>query len=86
MDLNTIRHALRREPFQPFTLRLADGRSLRVAHPEFVAILPRVVIVGAEDNSWKAVEPILIVSLDVDPARSSGSNGDGRKRRKPRDK
>lgn len=83
MDLNTIRNALHREPFQPFSLRLADGRKLPVAHPEFVAMTKRIVVVVAEDNSWKAVDPILIVSVDFDPARPAGPNGAGRKRRRP---
>ena len=64
MDLNGIREALRKEPFQPFTIRLTDGRELPVPHPEFVAVGPRLVIVIAEDNSWTVVEPLLIVSLD----------------------
>jgi hypothetical protein len=83
MDLNTIREALHRQPFQPFSLRLADGRSLEVPHPDFMAMTKRIVIVVAEDNSWKAVDPILIVSLGVDPS-SPSSNGAGRKRRRPR--
>ena len=64
MDLNGIREALRKEPFQPFTIRLTDGRELPVPHPEFVAVGPRLVIVIADDNSWTVVEPLLIVSLD----------------------
>ena len=33
-------------------------------HPDFVALTPRRAIVGAEDDSWSVVEPLLIVSLD----------------------
>ena len=67
MDLNGIREALRRTPFQPFSMRLADGRELPVSHPEFVALGPRLVVVVADDNSWAVVEPLLIVSLDFKP-------------------
>ena len=45
MDINGIRQALHKEPFEPFTIRLADGRGLDVPHPDFVAIAPRRVIV-----------------------------------------
>ena len=31
--------------FKPFTLRLSDGRKLAVAHPEYVAVGRRVVVV-----------------------------------------
>jgi len=66
MDFEGLREALRRQPFQPFTIRLADGRALSVPHPEFVAVGPRRVIVVAQDNSWSVIEPVLIVSLDYE--------------------
>ncbi len=64
MDLEGVRDAVRRQPFEPFTIRLADGRALPVRHPEFVAVGTRRVIYVAEDDSWSVVEPMLIVSLD----------------------
>jgi len=66
MDIQGIREALRREPFEPFALRLADGRSLPVRHSEFMAVHPRRVIVIAEDASWSVVEPLMVLSLDYD--------------------
>ena len=64
MNLDGIRQALRRRPFSPFSMMLADGRALDVRHPEFVAVGPRLTTVIAEDGSWSVVEPLLIVSLD----------------------
>ena len=64
MDLQGIREALRRQPFEPFTICLADGRSLDVPHPEMVAVGKRRIIVVEADDSWSVVEPLLIVSLD----------------------
>lgn len=66
MDINGIREALQRRPFEPFSIRLANSRKLPVPHPEFVAVGPRRIIVVAEDNSWSVVEPIMIVSLDYE--------------------
>jgi hypothetical protein len=66
MDLQGIREALHRQPFEPFTIRLADGRAISVRHPDFVAIGKRRVIVVEPDDSWLVVEPLLIVSLDYD--------------------
>jgi hypothetical protein len=66
MDIEGLRGALRRQPFEPFTVRLADGRSLPVPHSEFMALGTRRVIVVGPDDSWSVIEPILIVSLDYD--------------------
>jgi hypothetical protein len=64
MDLQGIREALHRQPFEPFSIRLADGRSLAVPHPEMMAVGKRRVIVVEPDDAWMVLEPLLIVSLD----------------------
>lgn len=69
MDLNGIREALHRQPFEPFVIRLADGRALSVPHPDYVAVGNRRVVVVSEDDSWSVVEPLLIVSLDYNGRR-----------------
>ena len=71
MDVAGIREALHRQPFQPFAVRLADGRSLRVPHPDFVAVGERRVVVVAADDSWSAIESLLVVSLDFDGSPAS---------------
>jgi hypothetical protein len=82
MDLNTLRSALREEPFKPFTLRLADGRTEHVAHPEVVAVGTRIVVVVRKDNTVAHIEPLLIVSLEHEANGRRGGNG--RTRRRPR--
>jgi len=57
MDLNTIRNALREQPFKPFELWLADGRRVPVGHPEFVALNQRIVIVTNEESETTFLEP-----------------------------
>ena len=79
MDIQAIREALRRQPFEPFAFRLADGRSLAVPHPEVVAVGKRRVIVVESDDSWLVVEPLLIVSLDY-----NGGSRPRTSRHKPR--
>ena len=71
MDIQGIRQALHKEPFEPFRIRLVDGRALPVPHQDFVALAPRRLVVVGEDNSWTVVEPLLIVSLDYDGAGST---------------
>ena len=77
MDIQGIREALHRQPFEPFTIRLADGRFLRIPHPDFVAVGPRRIVVVGEDDSWSIIEPLLIVSLEGEASRSSLSSGQG---------
>jgi hypothetical protein len=54
MPAEVIRDAFTASSFVPFSLRLADGRSFEVSHPDFVSIppgRPRVVLVyTATDN------------------------------------
>ena len=73
MDIQGIREALHREPFEPFSIRLADGKSLPVSHPDFIAIGSRRIVVVTEDDSWSVIEPLLIVSLDSDGGHPSGA-------------
>jgi hypothetical protein len=82
MDIEGIREVLHRQPFEPFVIRLADGRSLPVPHRDFVALMPSRVVVGAEDDSWSLLEPCMIVSLDSMPAKPKGSNGSSKRRPK----
>lgn len=65
MNLEVLKAELRREPFEPFTMRLADGRGLVVRHPEFVAVTPRrVIVVDENDEHMHILEPLLILSFD----------------------
>ena len=74
MDFQGIREALRRVPFAPFSMRLADGRSLGVTLPQSVAAGTRRVMVAAPDDSWSVIEPLLVASLDCN-RKGSGSSG-----------
>jgi hypothetical protein len=38
MNMDTLREWLRREPFEPFEIRLSNGEVYAVRHPENVAI------------------------------------------------
>jgi hypothetical protein len=51
MDIAGVREALHKQPFEPFVIRLADGRALPVPHRDFVGLTPGRVWVGAEDDS-----------------------------------
>jgi hypothetical protein len=77
MNVDVIREALRKQPFRPFTFRLAAGRELSVSHPDFVAVSPRqVIVVNPQDESASWLEPLLIVSLEY-AGMGQGSTASG---------
>jgi hypothetical protein len=80
MDIDGVREALHRQPFEPFDIRLADGRSVPVHHPDFVALGNRRVLVVGDDDSTSMIDSLLIVSLDT-PPRKKGGNGKKRRRK-----
>ncbi len=82
MDIAGVREVLHRQPFEPFLIRLADGRSLPVPHRDCVALTPRRVIVVAEDDSVSIIEPPMIVSLDSLPAKPKGRGGTHKRKRR----
>jgi hypothetical protein len=83
MDLNGLREALSRQPFEPFSIRLTDGRSLPVPHPDFLAVGKRRAVLIQEDDSCLWLEPLLVVSIDWPPTagKSKGGNGTPKRRR-----
>ncbi len=38
MSMESIRNLLRQEPFQPFVIRLPNGESYEIRHPECAAL------------------------------------------------
>jgi hypothetical protein len=82
VDLNSIRNALKEQPFRPFELCLADGQRVPVKHPEFVAMNQRIVIVTDEESATRILEPLLIVSLEHLAEDKEESNSPRKRRRK----
>ena len=82
MRREEFRNTLRTEPFRPFTMHLANGRSVRVAHPEFVLFLGdnrTVIVANSQDDSFEVVDLSLVADLEVhatndgdEPKNSSG--------------
>ncbi len=64
MTIETLTRAMRRAPFSSFTLHLADGREIRVRHPEAIAHgggRTAVVFLGPEQV--EEIDLLLVVSL-----------------------
>ncbi|MFQ5494120.1 MAG: hypothetical protein ACE5EX_01955 [Phycisphaerae bacterium] len=80
MRIEQIREVHAARPFHPFTLRLADGRALKVPHPEFLWIHPRAgrtVFVADVKETVRIIDPLLVVSIDL-------NDGNTRSRKKKR--
>lgn len=86
MTIDQLRRVHETRPFAPFTLHLAEGRSLRVKHPEALWIPPsasRTAWVETGPDESEFVDVLLVTSIRLGPARS---NGNGRsKPRRPRE-
>lgn len=67
MTIEQFRNVLQAQPFHPFSIHLADGREIPVAHHEFVAQSPsgRTVIVYRPDESFNIVDLLLVTDLEV---------------------
>lgn len=67
MTIEQFRNLLEAQPFQAFSIHLADRRCIPVAHREFVAQSPsgRTVIIYQPDESFNIVDLLLVTDLDV---------------------
>jgi hypothetical protein len=74
MTSDQLRLAHKAQPFAPFRVNLADGRSIPVLHPEYLAWNPggRTVIIIQPDDSWSSVDLLLVTSLEF-PAPERGA-------------
>ena len=50
MNADTIREYLRREPFEPFVIRMSNGEVHEIRHPECALVMKTRVIVGYPDE------------------------------------
>ncbi len=75
MITEQFKSTLRLQPFRPFTIRMADGRTFDVAHPDFVAQSPtgRTVIVFQQDDSYSLLDLLLMTQVEVHPSNGRAS-------------
>ncbi len=82
MKAETIKEAINKQPFEPFSLRMGSGDVIPVKHPEFAFLTPLgrtlyVVLLGpdapAGDEYTKILDTMLIESIEN---RVNGSSED----------
>jgi hypothetical protein len=68
MTIEALDRARKAQPFRPFSFRLADGRSVPVPHPEFLAFngKSRTAVVADEGDGFEVVDLLLVVSLSFE--------------------
>ncbi len=67
MTADALRGKLETEPFEPFQMRMPDGRVLDVPHPEFVSLAPtgRIAIIWkGEGERYSTVDLLLVSELE----------------------
>ncbi len=65
MTIEQLRMFHKAQPFRPFTIHLADGRSVYVAHSEFLSHSPsgRTIVVYQPDESSEVIDLLLVTSI-----------------------
>jgi hypothetical protein len=80
MTMEQLRHAHQAQPFSPFALYLADGKSFEVPHREFLSYSDgRTAIVHEAGGNWNVVDLLLVTRLEFSPPQSmrSGNGAHG---------
>jgi hypothetical protein len=81
MTDETLRKAMRSQPFRPFVIHMADGRALPVAHPELIAYKSetRTAIV-VYDDSFEFIDLLLATGIkfrELEEAQTANNDQGG---------
>ncbi len=66
MTSNIIRDLLHTTPFVPFTVHVADGKSIAVRHPDYATLTQggRMFFVNTKDDDFEWVDVFLITRVE----------------------
>jgi hypothetical protein len=72
MRVSEIRETLRKQPFSPFVLHLADGREFPVEHIDFLLISrnERSIVAAGLKGGYEVIDPVMVTSLSVSETSS----------------
>jgi hypothetical protein len=73
MTTEQLRNAHKTRPFQPFTIRMADGRTFFIPHQDFMSVSPsgRTAVIYNEDDSASIVDLLLMTEIELSPPTNS---------------
>jgi hypothetical protein len=76
VTIEQLRATVKAQPFVPFTLRLADGRSYEIRHSDFISSHPqgRAIIVYKPglNGDLEILDLLLVVGIEVHHSRLKG--------------
>jgi hypothetical protein len=79
MTTETLQQMHRTRPFVPFEINMADGRSVRISHPEQLAYdKGRMAIALTQGDSFEFIDLLLVTSISKQAA--GPKNGKRRQR------
>ena len=66
MRKDTIKEVLNAQPFQPFTVRMADGNAYLVPARDFVSLSPngRTLVIFGEAGKIKLLDSMLVTEIE----------------------
>ena len=66
MTSQQLRAALQATPYRPFTIRMADGRSFEVPHPDFLLLTPggRTAFACQTEEEFSIVDVMLMTEIE----------------------
>ena len=80
MTIERLQDLYNAQPFLPFTMHLADGRTIPVHHRDFIMAVPsgRTIVVCQPDDTLNIIDLLLVTDVEI----KAGSNGSGKRTRK----
>jgi hypothetical protein len=69
MTIEQLRAVYDAQPFRPFDLHLADGRSLPVRHRDFMMTVPRgrTVVVAEPNGQLHILDLLMVTDIELAP-------------------
>src|SRR5687767_7393413 len=64
MSTETIRELLERRPFEPFEVRMSNGDTHEIKHPEFVILMPSRLVIADPGADRLAICSLLHITED----------------------
>jgi hypothetical protein len=79
MTVEQLRSLREANPFRPFTIHLADGRSWRVGHRDYLSMSPggRTVIVYSQGEAFSFLDLLLVTEVAVEDVPASAIPPEG---------
>ncbi len=75
MRISEIREALRKQPFHPFIIHLADGREFPIDHVDFLLISRsnRSIVVADLNGGYEIIDPVMVTSLSISESKADAA-------------